>query len=800
MLKTVYRFGNYQLDPRYRELRCGGEPIALPLKSFECLAYLIEHRDRAVGRDELIAAVWGSADINDHTLAQTLSRVRQALRDTDGDTAWIRTVSRFGYCWVAATERADVDLGNSNPAPSTLATTGVSVLPAMLGAASETTATSMLAQPASRSVRRVLAALAIVAALAAIALGVQRWRPSATLPNNPVSTAAVSASTPSDSAFLVMPVLLDADRREATWIRLGIMDYIGAALKESGARRVLPNEQTLSLTAGAEQDARPASGELSRLMALTGATHVVQAHAEQIDGQWRFVLDVFEGGTLRSYPGTAPAPLDAVRAALGPMLHDLNFAGTLARPSVGDETLQRIDAALLIGDLAQVQQLLDASASLAAENPAFRQRVGQLALRRGRLDDAVHSFRALIDDRSGGVSETLRAQAWSGLGGAELQRPDFEAAQAAYAESIVLLHDGGDQQLLGNAYLGRGTSYANLKRFEEAMADFGRARIALDRAGDRIGIARLDIDMAAADAYRGRLAQSLESQDRAIRVFTAFGVRDQLLVALHNKLHVQLAMLDLRGAEETSRLALQQASRFDNERMRMRIAASRVRVLLALGQLTEAGRLIDSFDVTGKTSDSEFGALRLEWLAQRGDYGRAANLAMDVMERIAGAEGLASQAILPWACLSGVDAAVRVGRIDLADRLIARLARAPAAANDAQDKAIADLSRALVLQARGRVTEARVVFSESLAQVERGGDSGSIVTVASTWLRYLLGPTDLDGAASIAGRLRSYADKDYMAARALGAYYRASGQSALEQESAGWVRALAGERDPTLPL
>jgi DNA-binding winged helix-turn-helix (wHTH) protein/tetratricopeptide (TPR) repeat protein len=800
MLKTAYRFGKYQLDPRYRTLHCDGELVALPLKSFECLAYLVEHRDRAVGRDELIAAVWGSADINDHTLAQTLSRVRQALRDTDGDTAWIRTVPRFGYCWVAPTERAEVDLENPSLIPNVLATTTSPSSPAMLEAAQETTTNSILPLPASRPKRRLFAGLAIVAALAVISIGVLQWRARMVPPNKAVPTSAVGAHLPSDGAFLVMPVLLDADRRETAWIRLGVMDYIGAALKESGAHRVLPNEQTLSLTAGAEQDGRLANGDLSRMMALTGATHVVQTHAEQSDGQWRFVLDVFEGATLRSYSGTAPGPLDAVRAALEPMLHDLNLTGTLARPSERDETLERIDAAMLIGDLAQVQQLLDANASLAAENPAFRQRVGQLALRRGRLDDATHAFRGLIDDRSDGVSDTLRAQAWNGLGGAELQRPDFAAAEAAYAESIALLHEGGDQQLLGNAYLGRGTSYANLKRFEEAMADFGRARVSLDRVGDRIGIARLDIDMAAADAYRGRLAQSLEAQDRAIHVLTAFGVRDQLLVALHNKLHVQLAMLDLHGAEETSRLALEQASRFDNERMRLRIAASRVRVLLALGQLAEAGRVIDRFDTTGQASDSEFAALRLEWLAQRGDYARAADLAMAAMDHIAGADGLASQAILPWACLSGVDAAVRVGRIDLADRLIARLARVPAAASDPENKVIADLSRALVLQARGRVAEAGAVFSASLAQAEREGDSGSTITVASMWLRTLLDPRDSDAAASIAGRLRSYADKDYVAARALDAYYRASGQPALAQESAGWVRALAGERDPNLPL
>ena len=59
MLSQHYRFGDYELHPHTRELRCDGTPVSLPLKSFDCLVYLIERSNRAVGRDELISAVWG---------------------------------------------------------------------------------------------------------------------------------------------------------------------------------------------------------------------------------------------------------------------------------------------------------------------------------------------------------------------------------------------------------------------------------------------------------------------------------------------------------------------------------------------------------------------------------------------------------------------------------------------------------------------------------------------------------------------------------------------------------------------
>src|SRR5687768_7600071 len=96
-----YRFGPFELDAASRELSRDGERVALPPKSFECLAYLITHRGRAVGRDELIAAVWGRGEVSGAVVGQTLLRARKALDDTGNRQSTIRTVSRFGYQWVA---------------------------------------------------------------------------------------------------------------------------------------------------------------------------------------------------------------------------------------------------------------------------------------------------------------------------------------------------------------------------------------------------------------------------------------------------------------------------------------------------------------------------------------------------------------------------------------------------------------------------------------------------------------------------------------------------------------------------
>jgi DNA-binding winged helix-turn-helix (wHTH) protein len=73
----TFRFRNVRLDPATRQLWRDGARVPLPLKSFDCLTYLIEHRDRAVGRDELIAAVWGRAEVSDNLLGHRFDRYRQ---------------------------------------------------------------------------------------------------------------------------------------------------------------------------------------------------------------------------------------------------------------------------------------------------------------------------------------------------------------------------------------------------------------------------------------------------------------------------------------------------------------------------------------------------------------------------------------------------------------------------------------------------------------------------------------------------------------------------------------------------
>lgn len=105
MVERVFQFDVFTLDIDRRILHAFGSEVALEPKVFDCLAYLVLQRGRAIGRDELIAAVWGKADVSDAMLGQAVLKARRAVGDDGAQQLLIRTVSRFGYQWIAETRR-----------------------------------------------------------------------------------------------------------------------------------------------------------------------------------------------------------------------------------------------------------------------------------------------------------------------------------------------------------------------------------------------------------------------------------------------------------------------------------------------------------------------------------------------------------------------------------------------------------------------------------------------------------------------------------------------------------------------
>jgi TolB-like protein/Tfp pilus assembly protein PilF len=89
----VYEFGPFRLEEGERRLRCDARVVPLTPKALDTLLVLVANAGRAVGKDELMQAIWPDAAVEEATLAQNVFAVRKAL----GETPYIETVPKFGY-------------------------------------------------------------------------------------------------------------------------------------------------------------------------------------------------------------------------------------------------------------------------------------------------------------------------------------------------------------------------------------------------------------------------------------------------------------------------------------------------------------------------------------------------------------------------------------------------------------------------------------------------------------------------------------------------------------------------------
>jgi Tol biopolymer transport system component/DNA-binding winged helix-turn-helix (wHTH) protein len=185
-LRGQYSFGDYTLDLQHRVLRRGGEEVTLRFKSFEVLAYLVDHHGQLVTKAKLMEAVWRDTAVTDNSLAQCMVEIRRALDDESQQL--IRTVARQGYLFAGPVNTLVVNF----PPQSAVALAEPSPLPAIAPA------------PVRKATRRyglragavVLAALALATGSVLIVWQLQRRAAPARLDYMQLTNFADSATSP----------------------------------------------------------------------------------------------------------------------------------------------------------------------------------------------------------------------------------------------------------------------------------------------------------------------------------------------------------------------------------------------------------------------------------------------------------------------------------------------------------------------------------------------------------------------------------------------------------------------------
>jgi pimeloyl-ACP methyl ester carboxylesterase/DNA-binding winged helix-turn-helix (wHTH) protein len=100
-LKHLYGFGSYRLDAVERVLLRDGQPVTLPPKDLETLLVLVERAGHIVEKEELLEKVWPGVFIEEGNLARHIFNLRQVLGDREDGRAYIETIPRRGYRFIA---------------------------------------------------------------------------------------------------------------------------------------------------------------------------------------------------------------------------------------------------------------------------------------------------------------------------------------------------------------------------------------------------------------------------------------------------------------------------------------------------------------------------------------------------------------------------------------------------------------------------------------------------------------------------------------------------------------------------
>ena len=103
----IYEFGEFRLDVGERSLehRVTHKTTDLPEKAFQALVYLVRTCGTLVTKDAILSAVWRGVFVEDGNVGKVIHAIRHALGDRTREWAYIETVPKHGYRFMADVTR-----------------------------------------------------------------------------------------------------------------------------------------------------------------------------------------------------------------------------------------------------------------------------------------------------------------------------------------------------------------------------------------------------------------------------------------------------------------------------------------------------------------------------------------------------------------------------------------------------------------------------------------------------------------------------------------------------------------------
>ena len=692
MNKQHFQFQGFELDWPGRRLRRDGADIAIEPKCLEVIHFLLEHRDRAVSRDELAEQVWADRVISDTVISQTIRKARKALQDDGDRQAVIATVRGYGYRFVAPVEEV------AGPAEST----------------PESPAGMAPPPPSWPLATRWGFGLGLGALLVAVLAGMYFASP-ARAPDIERIAVAVRFD------------LADAIDPDQAWLARSLPELLAQGLARSERLVVYPP----SVVAAQGADG---SGP-GELLARLGAEVLIEGQLFREEDDWRLAL------TLHRPDGEHQT---LILADAEPMALALRAARRLAgsdAPAADEfwpdadswlvETFARGMAALGDGEPARAHDYFRLLVDSAPDHPWG---IYQLAVTSQQTGDVVASDRlldeleALIDDQPSRLTRLAANQRalnhW--------RRGQLDLAAEALERMLAGSEQAGHALDTGNAHLNLAIVRSNLGQIEQAEEHFLAALNHYNRIAYQPGRALVANSLGAQAWRQGRRDQAEIWHRQALELRRQLG----------NPQHVAQSLVNLAGIE-ASRMNPTDAERYLEEaRLIYRALAQPQHEAYVLSSLAAAH--VDS----GRYSSARELLERARSLSEETDSVQQATEAearLGVLDELEGdpvsAIARLEQAIERYRQINAIDPLIetslvlvevraRAGQLNQAEAELAALADAHHFDGNPFARGAWLRARALVAEFRGESEESMALLEEALVAMRQSNRDHEVVRTA----------------------------------------------------------------------
>ncbi len=490
----VFRFNDCELHLAARELRRGGEVVPLEPRVFALLAYLIEHRGRAVDKDEIQDAVWTRMVATETALTRAIMKARRAVGDSADMQAVIRTVHGHGYQFVAKLEDAE-------PAPRRRRTAKFDLRPGIVAAA---------------------------IGAAVIALVVALW------PAAPLSD---------DLRIAVMPIRDESGDPEYGWVGLGLLGYARDLLVQDAALGVVEASEAIRFSeVHGQPDEAGAPAALEQLADLYGASHLLLSRLEKNANVLRLSFSLHgpgervERGTM---VGADPSQLlrgmvRSVHDALGVRGGRTNEITLIAEDPFINEAYSRGLALALEGRCNEALELFEVVLANSDDINRAHYQWASCARIAGRWQEAEAAFKRILDEVPVEPANPLRAIAAHGLGTVYIRTGRSAEARDVLAQGLAEAQQVGDRKLQGMILNNLAIEAKDRREHSEARDLLARSIVAYTEANTGILPGQIPAALANIDMAEGNLADAEIHLDQALGAFRATGDRRNEAMMLNN--------------------------------------------------------------------------------------------------------------------------------------------------------------------------------------------------------------------------------------------------------------------------